>query len=53
MKDGVGNGYGHMYVISWSIWCWLLCSEEWKVRDVVVGVLDYCGTGRGQHRVNE
>ena len=52
MKDGVGDGYGHVYVISWSVWCWLLCSEGCKVRGVEVGVLECCGTGRGKHRVN-
>ena len=51
--DGVGYGYGHVHDISWSVWCWLLCSEEWKVSDVMVGVTDCCGTGRGHHRVNE
>ena len=53
VKDGVGDGYDHVHVISWSVWCWLLCSEGWKVRGVVVGASDCCGTGKGHHMVNE
>ena len=42
MKYDVGYGYGHIYAIIWSVVCWLLCSEGWKVRGVVVGVTDCC-----------
>ena len=38
VEDGVGYGYGHMHDIRWSVWCWLLCSEWWKVSGVVVSV---------------
>ena len=53
VKYDVGYRYGHIYAISWSVLCWLLCSGVWKVRGVVVGVNDCCGIGRGHHRVNE
>ena len=53
VKDGVGYGYGHVYALSWSARCWLLCSEGWKVRGVVVGASDCYGTGKGHHMVNE
>ena len=53
MKNGVGYGYGHVHDISWSVWCWLLFSEGWKVSGVRVSVPDFCGMGRGQHMVNK
>ena len=46
VKYNIGYGYGHIHAISWSVLCWLLCSEGWKVRGVVVGVNDCCG-GQG------